>query len=249
LHVKYRTAEIPWFAWVHAQLALRPGDAVLEAGCGNGSLWDEPQVEIPEGVALTVTDLSPGMVELATTRARASGRFGAVAGRTADLQAMPFDDSSFDVVVADHMLYHLPDPESGVRELARMVRDEGRVVAATNGRDHLRELNAVRAAVFGVDPVDSTVAVFGAEVGFCMLRRAFDEVRWLAYPDVLRCTDPADVVAYLCSMPPGEDAELADLQRLEREVEQAFAEGGGTLTITKDTGCFVCRGPIRPADR
>jgi SAM-dependent methyltransferase len=243
LHAKYGTTTTPWFDWVSHRLELFPAATVLEVGCGAGWLWQQSTVPVPGGVRLTLTDLSPGMVETAVRSSEETRRFAAVVGHPADLQSLPFPAGSFDRVVANHMLYHLPDPVRGVGELARVVNVDGVVVVATNGRRHMSELWQIRAAVFGTEPVDHTVDVFGAEAGFAMLRDRFADVRWFAFEDELRCTDPADVLAYVCSTPPGEDATVEQLQHLCAAVEAEFVRGAGTMTITKDTGCFVCRTP------
>jgi SAM-dependent methyltransferase len=219
---------------------------VLEAGCGAGWLWEQSVAEVPSRVSLTLSDLSTGMVEQAVDRVVGTGRFERVEGQQADLQSLPFADRSFDRVVANHMLYHLPDPAAGVGELARLVRSDGRVIVATNGRRHMRELSIIRGDVFDIERIDSTIEVFGTDVGFAILRDHFDDVRWFAFRDELRCTDPADVIAYVCSTPPGEDATAAQLERLTAAIAAAFQRGGGTMTITKDTGCFVCHRPTTP---
>ena len=245
LHAKYSTAETSWFDWVTARFELRPAIHVLEVGCGAGWLWDHATDPVPDGVDLTLTDYSAGMVAEAHARVTATGRFASVEGRQADAQDLPFDEGSFDRVVANHMLYHLPDPARGVAELARVVRDDGIVIAATNGQRHMRELWQIRGDVFDLAAVDQTVDVFGAETGFAIMRDHFDDVRWLQFNDALRCTDPDDVMAYICSTPPAEDADAEQLARIEAAVSAAFARGDGTMTITKDTGCFVCRAPRR----
>jgi SAM-dependent methyltransferase len=243
LHVRYGTAEVPWFEWVRARLELQEGHRVFEAGCGAGWLWQGSSPPVPAGVELMLCDLSPGMVDEAVGRAREADVYGSVEGRTADLQSLPFASGSFDRVVANHMLYHLPDPRLGVAELARVVRPDGLVVAATNGRRHVQELHEVEASVLGATSLDHTVDVFGAEVGFDILRDHFADVRWLRYEDELRCTDPADVVAYSCSSPPGEDATPQQRQQLEAAIARCFEAGDGVMTITEDVGCFVCRDP------
>jgi len=245
LHAQYGTATTPWFDWVSARLELRPDLDVLEVGCGPGWLWTEATDPVPPGIRLTLSDLSAGMVATAVDGVRATGRVAEIAGRTADAQDLPFPDAGFDRVVANHMLYHLPEPARGVAELARVVRDDGVVVAATNGSDHMRELWSIRAQVFGTGEVDATIEAFGADTGFPILRRHFADVRWHRCPDGLRCTDPADVLAYVCSTPPGEDASAAQLDELRAAIGAAFAAGDGAMRITKDVGCFVCRRPLR----
>ena len=72
------------------------------------------------------------MVELARSRG--------VDARVGDVQEPPFEDASFDVVVAAWMLYHVPDLDRAVAELARVLRPGGRLVATTNAADHLQEM-------------------------------------------------------------------------------------------------------------
>ncbi|NIA26013.1 MAG: methyltransferase domain-containing protein [Gammaproteobacteria bacterium] len=242
LHAKYRTASTPFFDWVGAHFDLFGGAEVLEVGCGTGWLWQESSFDIPPGVKLTLTDLSPGMVKEAVARVEAAGRVETVAGQPADAQSLPFENGSFDRVVANHMLYHLPDPALGVAELARVVRSDGVVIASTNGSEHLRELWEMRAKVFGTSPVDETATVFNPEIGFELLREHFAEVDWFDYPDQLICTDPVDVLAHICSAPPAETATPEQLSHLTDEVERAFNAGGGRLMVTKEVGCFVTRG-------
>jgi SAM-dependent methyltransferase len=244
LHTNYGTATMRWFDWVHSQLALRPGDQVLEVGCGPGWLWAEAGWPIPDGVALTLSDLSTGMVIAAIERVRRTGGLRSVEGRAADLGDLPFAARSFHRVIANHMLYHLPDPTVGVKELARMVRPDGTVIVATNGRRHTAELRRLRAEVFGGSIGDDTLDAFGADVAFPILRDHFGRVEWRTFNDELRCTDPADVVAYICSTPPGEDASDEELMRLTNAVQREFERGGGEMKVSKDVGVFVCAEPV-----
>ena len=103
---------------------------VLEVGCG----WGDLAVRLGRELAVEVVavDLSPRMVELACAQG--------VDARVADVQALPFDDGEFDCVTANWMLYHVPDLDSGLSELARVLRPGGRLVAATNGLLHLSEV-------------------------------------------------------------------------------------------------------------
>lgn len=106
---------------------------VLEVGCG----WGEFAVRIASETVAKVRaiDTSPRMVELARERG--------VDAEVADVQALPFDDAVFDVVVANWMLYHVPDIDLALSELARVLRDGGALVAATNSTRHLEELWAL----------------------------------------------------------------------------------------------------------
>lgn len=102
----------------------------LEVGSGEGELAERVQREL--GSKVVALDQSERMVEL--TRARG------VDARIGDVQALSFEDETFDCAAAAWMLYHVPDVARALGELARVLRPQGRLVAATNGRDHLREL-------------------------------------------------------------------------------------------------------------
>jgi SAM-dependent methyltransferase len=242
LHRKYGRGD--WMDWVAARLPLRDGLRVLELGCGPGWLWEAVGRRTPGATLdLTLTDLSPGMAEEAVGRASAAGaaQGWTVRGQVADASALPFADGAFDLVVACHMLYHLPHPALGVAEIARVLAPGGAALAATNGAANLAELFAVRAAVWPGEASDPVSWRFGIETGGPMLEEVFEEVTLERYDDDLEVTDPADLVAYLTSSPPGAGANAAHLEQLWDQARAAVTRSGGKLKVGKDTGLFLCR--------
>jgi hypothetical protein len=131
-----------------------------------------------------------------------------------------------------------------VASIARVLRRDGVAAVATNGASHLTELWQIRAEVFaGLTGVDETIRVFGLEIGEPMLRERFASVELRRFPDRLRCTDPADVVAFICSTPPADAASPAEVDRIRAAVQRRFDDGGGVFEVTKETGLFLCHGP------
>ena len=106
---------------------------VLEVGCGWGELAERIESEV--GCEVVATDLSERMVELARERG--------LEARIADVQELPFSDGAFDAVVAAWMLYHVPDLERGLAEIARVLRPGGSLIAATNAQRDFHELWAL----------------------------------------------------------------------------------------------------------
>lgn len=134
---------------------------VLEVGGGEGELAERIRDEL--GVAVIGVDQSERMVELQ----RANG----IDARRGDVQALPFTEGEFDVAVAAWMLYHVPDLDLGLSELARVLRPGGRLVAVTNGVDHLQELwelarrdTSVRSFTFRSDNGEETLRRHFAKV-------------------------------------------------------------------------------------
>jgi SAM-dependent methyltransferase len=103
---------------------------VLEVGCGEG-LFSRSVVE-RTGAAVTAVDQSARMVEIARGRG--------VDAMVADVQELPFDDASFDMVVANWMLYHVPDVSRALAEIRRVLRPGGSLLAVTMGDDMMHEV-------------------------------------------------------------------------------------------------------------
>jgi SAM-dependent methyltransferase len=164
---------------VAAVVEAKP-DRVLEVGCGWGELaqW----IARDTGAEVVATDLSQRMVDLA--------RECGVDAHVADVQALPFADAEFDVVVAAWMLYHVPDLDRGLAEIVRVLRPGGRLVAATNSRFHLFELREL----VGSGP--STLK-FSRESGDDLLGPHFATVRREDIDGELEFADRAEVEEYV----------------------------------------------------
>ena len=104
-----------------------PYGRALELGCGTGFFLLNLKLAgvLDEG---HVTDLSPGMVEVAQRNAERLG-FD-VEGRVADAERIPYDDATFDLVVGHAVLHHIPDVEQAFREVLRVLKPGGRFVFA-----------------------------------------------------------------------------------------------------------------------
>ena len=133
---------------------------VIEVGSGRGELAERIVRDV--GAELVAVDQSERMVELARERG--------VDARVGDVQNLPFGDASFDCAVAAWMLYHVPDLDRGLAELARVLKPGGRLVAVTNTRDNLPELwgrfgdRAARAHTFNAENGAATLARHFARV-------------------------------------------------------------------------------------
>jgi SAM-dependent methyltransferase len=114
------------FAYV-AGWPERPYGRALEIGSGTGFfLLNLMQAGL--ATAGSVTDISPGMVDVALRNAASLGLD--VAGRVADAETIPYEDGSFDLVVGHAVLHHVPDVERALREVLRVLRPGGRFVFA-----------------------------------------------------------------------------------------------------------------------
>jgi len=237
LHQEFSVSDVPWFPWVMSHLPLRSGDRVLDIGCGPGWFWAGAAADMPQGLHLTLADQSKGMVEEATERCKALA-FASVTGTRADAADLPFADGSFDVVIAMHMLYHVPDQVKAIAEMYRVLKPCGTLAITTNGMDNLAELYALT-TVLGSDPVDPSAVAFGYEKASHLLQQQFGNADHVIHPAGLRVTDPEVVFLALTSYPPGDTADPKTLDTFRQAIAAAFATGNGVLDVRKDTAVFL----------
>lgn len=205
-------------SWVFERLGLEPGARILDVGAGAGHLWVE-NAERAVGLDVVLGDLSPGMLRTARERLASKGDVRCIG---LDAQALPFRDASFDVVLANHMLYHVPDRARALAEIGRVLAPGGRFHTTTNGWSHLLEMRelvrrfGVRSALRSATSDSGTWDLEEAarEVG-----EHFDDARLESYRDVLEVTDPGPLLDAIRSMAEGEARDEAALERLGRHVE------------------------------
>lgn len=237
LNSKHTIAEIGWFSWVARQLPFKAGSRILDVGCGPGWFWAATANELPEKLGLTLSDLSHGMVHEAVERCRPLC-FGAVTGRQADATALPFEDGSFDTVMAMHMLYHLAEPTKGIAEMYRVLKPGGFLAVTTNGVGNMRKMYELT-TVFGGPPYDPAGAAFGYDAAERLMQAQFGNVTLAQHPARLRVTEPEDVFLALTSYPPGDEADEAQLAALRDAIAAAFQAGNGVLETEKESGLFI----------
>ena len=156
----------PWLLALAAIAEVRP-TSVLEAGCGSGefaALLTAPDVRC--------VDLSAAAVDAA----RAKG----LRAEVADIQSLPFPDGSFDVAVANWVLYHVHDRALAIAELARVLTKTGRFIGCYNAPGHLQELwSKVGAPVADDDfSADNGPVELQGSFGRVEVREAHGEVLW-----------------------------------------------------------------------
>jgi SAM-dependent methyltransferase len=242
IHRRFSTNPYGWTLWLFDIIGAGAGPDVLELGCGPAGLWTQILSRVPADWRITLTDFSPGMVtDAQRTLGGAAGRFRF---EVVDAQSIPFEDASFDTVIANHMLYHVPDLDKALAEIERVLRPGGRLYASTIGREHMRELDAW-AWEFGLAPLDGiglnemVAGRFGLETGEAKLAPWFQPIMLHTYKDALRVTETGPLMAYILSSIPASEAALATdkLAAYARFVENELAEKG-SLHITKASGLF-----------
>jgi SAM-dependent methyltransferase len=232
----WRTSVIPWDGT----------QVVADVGCGNG--FDLRQI-VPQGRCRHAIglDLSAGMLR-SLEDLRQPGGLSLV---QADAQRLPLPDESVDVAMAMHMLYHVPDVPAAIRELRRITKRGGTVLASTNGPDHLAEIRELMDAAISsrlVRPVRPMPAdSFTTQTGTALLSREFSSVTLRTFDVPLAIPAAQPVITYVASLREpivamiGEPLDFdAVLDDIATKVEQAV-QARGSFRATTHMGVFVCR--------
>jgi ubiquinone/menaquinone biosynthesis C-methylase UbiE len=237
IHARFSTNPYGWFRWVFDQYEFTPQCQVLELGCGTGDTWRANQARIPAGCSILLSDFSEGMVAQARQNLEGSYPF---AFEVIDAQAIPYETGRFDLVIANHMLYHVPDRPRAFAEIRRVLKPGGHFYATTIGDKHLKELLELPHRFDPVNVFDpmKTSGEFSLESGEPQLRAFFTNVAMRCYPDSLHITEAAPLVDYIFSSfefkGPAE-RRAAFQEFIEDEIQRC----GGAIDVTKNSGIFI----------
>ncbi len=228
IHEKYSRNKQPFGEWIVSHYDLQPGERVLELGCGTGSMWQG--VPLPEGCRVTLTDLSEGMLETARCNTGHLNAHYAVV----DAMDIPYPMAAFDVVIANMMLYHVPDIPQALKEIRRVLKPGGRFFAATFGENGVVEAVSDMLQL----PIDANKR-FTLQNGGEQLGSVFAQVERRDRADTLDVTELDDLIAYLRSMQ--QMTALADVP--DAQIREALSAHmtGGVLSLPKEYGLFICR--------
>jgi len=243
IHALYSTNPTSWQHWIFDQLKVPARACILEIGCGPGDLWVQNRERIPRNWEITLTDFSAGMVEAAQHNLRSMAMKRHISFEIADAQDIPCDDASFDAVIANHMLYHVPDRPQALEEIRRVLKTGGYVYASTVGEKHMAEMWALLqpfAPNLVPERFSQVSSTFTLENGASQLAQVFGDVERRDYKDSLEITDPEPVIAYLRSSQTLAEFSWTDAvgTHVRTQVNAAIAERGA-FQVTKASGLFI----------
>lgn len=111
-------------------MGIEAGHDVLDVGCGTGVLLPVLADLVADGGTVTGVDYSPALIEDARERIASSPHADVIRLVEGDATSLPFEDAAFDSAHVERVLMHLDDPDAAIREMRRVVRPGGWVVAA-----------------------------------------------------------------------------------------------------------------------
>lgn len=242
-HLRYSERQDDFIAWVLAQADVQPGQRIADLGCGPGAYF--PQLA-SVGANIVGVDMSPAM--LADAAERAKNANADVELLQANTEWLPLASNLCDRVMANHVLYHVPDQVAALREIRRIVNTGGRVVLATNAADASRVIEDIHDEVaieLGYEPGRGVDERFNLD-HLSLVRGVFPTAQVVLREDAFVFPNSEAALRYYASGMidrveplPTDGSHHARFLPLVKERLDVIVAEKGELRVPKNSGCFV----------
>ena len=237
LHDHYSSNTEGWFKWLYRISDIKTGDRVLELGCGDGSFWKRNIDCIPDNLDIVLSDVSSGIVhEIERTLKIPKSE---LSFKVMDAMRIDEEDNSFDIVIANHMLFYCDDLAKVLSEIKRVLKPKGRLICSTYSSSHMQEISELVRAFDDriVLSSDKLYEKFGKENGGTILSQFFSNIQWKQFDDHLNITKPEPIIAYIMSCHGNQNRFIVDKYHdfyafVKKKTDMGFK-------ITKDAGIFI----------
>lgn len=244
IHERYSRPPVDFQKWVLDAVQWSGDEWVLDLGCGPGTYFAGVAARAPRGRHVA-GDLSFGMAR----QAREHEAAASFAVLNLDAPQLPFPDATFDVVLANHMLYHVAALPDALAEIRRVLRPDGLLVAGTNSQDNLPELDTLArraCALLGCPRVFAKADTqFSLERGPALLGHYFRAVARYDLPGAFHFPEVDPVLDYLNSMRSAREPQLpgdvpwADFMSMMEKQITRLIRHFGELKVHKLAGVIV----------
>lgn len=238
LHRDYSVNQEGWFPWFFSNLHLKPGMKILELGAGNGALWSQNIAKVSNNVTIVLSDISEGI--LADAR-KTIGDHPQFQYSVFNAQKIPFADNTFDLVIANHMLFYCDDIPKALQEVQRVLKPGATFTCSTYSQKHMHEITDL-VQNYNANIVLSSTKLykrFGLDNGRQILKPYFKDISCHKYQDAIELSDSMPIISYILSCHGNQNSILLDhYQDFKQYVEKQVKDG---FHITKDAGFFSCK--------
>lgn len=234
----YNTNKTDWTNWCFNEMQF-PNDArILELGCGTGDLWYKNADNMNDNWSITLSDSSKGMLQ--STRRSLKKINHKFTYKDIDAQHIPYEDESFDVVIARHMLCYVPDIEKALCEIKRVLVNGGVFYATTTSRDDMAELNEI------VEKFDIKLGInhhgmcyrFDNKSAQALLNKYFREAQMKVLQGEIEVQDAEPIVNYKASTITGSSILTGEKKQQFTEYINEYIKKKGSISTTTKACMF-----------
>jgi ubiquinone/menaquinone biosynthesis C-methylase UbiE len=244
LNKKFKTNKKSKYEWIFDHFPKNENLTALELGCGTELFWLANRNNIARSWSIILSDYSEGMLE--TTRNNLSRLNHNFRYEIVNAENMQYHDNTFDVILANNMLYHIQNKDEVIKNIGRILKDDGVFIASTMGKndifelhDHLYTFLESKNKKFRFRELS-----FSLDNGMEQLKKHFKNVAMERYDNKLAINDADAIIDYYLSFNGIYDNVTVLPQEYIDDFKiylQEILEKEKTITTTKDEGIFVCK--------
>lgn len=237
----YNINKIDWDVWCFKQMNFIKNGRILELGCGPGKLWRKNKDNIDESLTITLSDFSKSMLKIAKDKLQDIEHNFIY--KEINAEDIPYKDESFDVVIAQHMIYFVPDIEKALREIKRILVPGGTFYVTANSCDSMAELNelAEKFAPNGGLNTNGFSSRFDLEHGKEILKKYFKEIDVEILEGKIIVDDAKPVVSYKASTIQGSSILVGETKRKFTKYLENYIKENGNISISTKTCIFKAK--------
>lgn len=234
----YNINKTDWNTWCFDNMSFTKKARILELGCGTGGLWLKNINKVNKNWNITLSDFSTGMLEKTREQLKCVGHNFNY--KVIDAQNIPYNDESFDIVIARHMLYLVPDIEKVLSEVKRILVKGGVFYVTTNAPEAMSELNEIMDGFDCKSGLGSNGMCerFDSISGNILLKKYFANVKLNTLSGKIIVDKAKPIVDYKASTIKGRNILMGDKkQEFIKYIENYIDENGAVSITTK--GCIL----------
>ena len=237
----YNTNKVDFNKWCFNQMKFPKKARVLELGCGVGKFWYKNKDNIGNELNITLSDFSMSMLKVAKDKLKevdCDFKYKEI-----NAEDIPYEDETFDIVIAQHMLYFVPNIEKALAEIKRVLSPNGIFYVSANSCDSMAELNELSekfAPNLGLDN-NGLSGRFDLEHGQAILEKYFSEIHVEILEGKIIVDDAKPVVSYKASTIQGSSILVGQKRKEFTKYLEDYIDKNGNISINTKTCMFKAR--------
>ena len=237
----YNINKVDWDTWCFNQMNFIKNGRILELGCGPGKLWYKNKERIDKSLNIILSDFSKSMLKIAKDKLEDIDHNFIY--REINAEDIPYEDNSFDIVIAQHMIYFVPDIEKALREIRRVLLPGGTLYVTANSCESMSELNELAEKFEPNGGLNSNgfSSRFDLENGRGILEKYFKEVDVETLEGKIIVDDAKPLVSYKASTIQGSSILFGEKKKEFTKYLENYIKENRNISITTKTCIFKAK--------